>query len=1018
MSDPDMLQEKKLIVFKYGTEEVSFFLPDREDHIQKTIRREQNFYEQDMLEDILKRVVPGSLALDIGANIGNHTIFFSKICKLKVISFEPFEHCYKILTKNVYLNKINEQVTTHHKAVGCASGTGTPIIVDSNNLGQTRFVVQPSGDVEMVALDDLHFDQRVSLLKIDVEGMELDVLKGGSELIKRDNPLIYIEIAEDDLFVSVKSFLLKLGYWQIGVFNWTPTYLFMPGNDAQQEFSLVMARFDRLQVGAKKMAMKMGRYDEQFAQQNKIIEEQRRAFEKRIDTLSAKVDAQIKQADEHATTLVEKFDTQFLGLCEQAKKVRESISRLEGKIDVTLVELRKKNEALENQSKKIREQLSEKDQSITNLQSLLQKARVHVKLLEESVSFQIGQAFVNVIERPFVGIFKLPFRLLKIVFSYMGKKDGKLKLSGPNVKTDFHQKFDIETREYNNAVLVKNKTAEKHSEIRANENKKEEQSITAKDNDLVSVIMTTFNSAEYVSSAIESILNQTYSQLELIIVDDASGDSTFDILMEFAKKDGRVRPFKNFSNRGTYWCKNLGITKAKGAFVTTQDSDDISEKNRIEFQVEKLRRSPAAITCTCNYIRIDDSGNVILNRGLRERIAIMGLMWKKEELTQKIGFFDSVRMAADDEFFQRVKLVFGGNMILHVDFPLYIATYREGSLTTSGPAKTDMSKSNIIGKELSFLSPIRQEYVRSYKIWHESILAGTEKPYMPFPLLKRKFSVPSQLLCDKLSKDEFVTASLASIPSRGKALEQVVERILPQVDHLNVFLNNYEDVPIFLNDKKIKIARSQDYGDQKDNGKFFFLEELSSGYHFTIDDDILYPYDYVQRCILKILQYDKQVIIGIHGVIFPNPIERFYKDREVFSFKFELDRDRFVNLLGTGTIAYHTGTINLNYDDFKDLGMADMWFAIAAKKQKVPLIAIKRPAGLLRQIDVDSSLFHKFKLNDHIQTREIIANNPWDFNSLFLNYKNTADYLLENFTLDELRSRDVDVDFLLNVNKC
>ena len=332
--------------------------------------------------------------------------------------------------------------------------------------------------------------------------------------------------------------------------------------------------------------------------------------------------------------------------------------------------------------------------------------------------------------------------------------------------------------------------------------------------------MTTYNSADYVSDAIRSILDQTHRNLELIVVDDASLDGTFEMLLDHARADNRVRPFKCLENRGTYWCKNFGITKATSAYLTFQDSDDVSDPDRLDAQLKVLRSDPSAVVATCNYVRIRPNGELILNRGKFERMALMAPMFKKDAILDTVGYFDSVRTSADDEMFHRLRLVFGTDTIRHVDRPLYVASHREGSLT-SASNQVDLSVEEKAGS-LSFLSPDRRKYVYAYQEWHKSIKKGDEASYMAFPLLRRRFPAPDGLLIDSKPAEEYVTASVASFAAREDSLKQAVASILPQIDRLNVYLNDYDAIPEFLRHPKITVASSQEHGDRRDNGKFFF----------------------------------------------------------------------------------------------------------------------------------------------------------------------------------------------------
>ena len=500
---------------------------------------------------------------------------------------------------------------------------------------------------------------------------------------------------------------------------------------------------------------------------------------------------------------------------------------------------------------------------------------------------------------------------------------------------------------------------------------------------LVTVVMTAWNADDVIAPTIEAILSQQHSNLELIIVDDASTDATYQTILRYAEQDGRIRPFRMVNNRGTYFAKNFGFCQARGEIVTTQDADDISLPTRILEELNALLSSDTAVAATCDYLRRDLDGRIILNRGLRQRLSFQALMWKKAEVFEKMGYFDSVRAAADDEFVNRLKLVFGRGCLAHLKRPLYEALDREGSLTND-PSHRAILSSDPNQKD-SHLSSPRKAYVDSYRSWHEEIKEGAS-PLMPFPLTRRKFSVPARLAILSDSQDDTVTVSMASFPLRRERMLRVVERILPQIDHLNIYLNDYKKVPTELINEKITVILGKDAaGDLRDNGKFYFLDEVESGFHFTIDDDILYPSNYIQQMILKIEQYGRHAMIGIHGVIFDQPIERFFLRRTVYGFQRNQIRDAFVNLIGTGTLGYHTSAIKLELSDFTETGMADVFIAVRAKQQGIPIICIQRPKGWLEEMDSESeddgTLWDEFRVADERQTKLVHDEGGWDSQS-------------------------------------
>lgn len=103
---------------------------------------------------------------------------------------------------------------------------------------------------------------------------------------------------------------------------------------------------------------------------------------------------------------------------------------------------------------------------------------------------------------------------------------------------------------------------------------------------LVSVIMPAYNCEKYIVNAINSVLDQTYTCLELIIIDDGSKDKTIDIINNFCKEDSRVRLVRNDRNLGVSATRNRGISLANGEWIAFLDSDDIWKNNKIERQME------------------------------------------------------------------------------------------------------------------------------------------------------------------------------------------------------------------------------------------------------------------------------------------------------------------------------------------------------------------------------------------------------------------------------------------------
>lgn len=104
----------------------------------------------------------------------------------------------------------------------------------------------------------------------------------------------------------------------------------------------------------------------------------------------------------------------------------------------------------------------------------------------------------------------------------------------------------------------------------------------------ISCVMPCYNREEYVAEAIESVLNQTFRDFEFIIIDDGSTDNTPEIIEEYAKNDNRIIFLQNEENKGISYSRNRANTVAKGKYIAVMDSDDISEPERFEKEIEYL----------------------------------------------------------------------------------------------------------------------------------------------------------------------------------------------------------------------------------------------------------------------------------------------------------------------------------------------------------------------------------------------------------------------------------------------
>jgi len=230
------MKDDEISIAVMGTE-LRLYLPDRaSDHVQARVFQSRELYEADLLRFASTLLSRGDHVVDVGAYIGTHTVFFGAICGASVTSVEPNPRSRLILRRNVELNGIDPRVRVVEAAAGDRSGRGRIETPEDHNLGDTRFTKDDSGAVELVALDDLDLPP-TRLVKIDVQGGELDVLRGARRLIARDRPALFVEAADVTSSLAVARELAISNYALVAQFGSTPTFYCVHVDEALPESS-------------------------------------------------------------------------------------------------------------------------------------------------------------------------------------------------------------------------------------------------------------------------------------------------------------------------------------------------------------------------------------------------------------------------------------------------------------------------------------------------------------------------------------------------------------------------------------------------------------------------------------------------------------------------------------------------------------------------------------------------------------------------------------------------------------
>ena len=238
----------------------------------------------------------------------------------------------------------------------------------------------------------------------------------------------------------------------------------------------------------------------------------------------------------------------------------------------------------------------------------------------------------------------------------------------------------------------------------------------------VTVIVTTYNASETIDSCINSLLQQTWRNVEIIVIDDASSDDTLLRLQRIKENFTDLKVISLPKNVGTFAAKSIGAQYATGEFLTCQDSDDWAHPQKIAEQVQPLIEDASIIATTSHWLRLDHDGQYYIRQlypFMRQNPA--SPLFRLAKVKKEIGLWHIVRTGADSEFFERLKLVFGSDKIIVVKKPLTIASHRPNSLMTS-------EQFGIYNRTAALA---RLDYWEAWRLWHIDTLYQKSRLVMP-----------------------------------------------------------------------------------------------------------------------------------------------------------------------------------------------------------------------------------------------------------------------------------------------
>jgi hypothetical protein len=215
---------------------------------------------------------------------------------------------------------------------------------------------------------------------------------------------------------------------------------------------------------------------------------------------------------------------------------------------------------------------------------------------------------------------------------------------------------------------------------------------------------------------------------------------------------------------------------------------------------------------------------------------------------------------------------------------------------------------------------------------------------------------------------------MATMPSRMESLRTALPRILPQVERLYVYLDQYDGLPCELarEAKVVPLLPDATRPRLGCGGKLMGLRRESGPcLYFCFDDDIVYPEDHVAYLAAALRKRAHRCVVGMHGSVFAQQPASYIHDKRVLAFNQAQNFDVLVDELGTGTIGFHSSVLDLDPERWHPPNMTDLHLAIEAVRERVPLYCLRRPANRLQPIALvqEDSLFKQALADDSVQTR-------------------------------------------------
>lgn len=1039
-----MNNSENLYGIAHAGRSVTFQFQDPTDYIAKKIIESKVFYELDVLEEISRLGVGDGLFVDAGANIGNHSLFFSIILDREVAAFEPAEEAFSQLIRNIRLNRAEGLVSCHRMALGAESGRGYMKIV-AGNLGASSFSHDADGGVELETLDSVLYERKqpIALIKIDVEGLEVDVLQGAVKILGRDMPLLIVEGQTSFAFGKISEFLAGQEYVPVSMRGVTPTYFFVHRSrlGELQERSIFYIRHD-VDHNRRILQGYLARIESNLrgVLTKAEFEKLSAAMDTRQKDLLSALSSSETSAPNHFDAMADDIKSAVRGLLSEHGQRAQMLSDvLEHRFRLLSTELEQDREsraksfdAMTGDFKSaVGGLLGEQGQRTQLLADVLEhKFRVLSSELEQD-RLSRTTSFNDLQQR----LQDSNAQIVKGVVAAGEERAARVDALAEQVLSGLS--LQIQEREQQQDVMrvIENSITEGTGKL-ASAIEDMASTLSTDQAERVAVSAQQLALLERHELSMRSMAGSVNTRLESLVAEMSGlADSVALNVAELAAGDSARRQTflegheKSVRDLADVLETEMKTLEARFSSVAESLPAELADLLKIDAsrnyavlrrQEDAVRLLGSSVTNRMDSLEMDLArvGSVVAKEAfpkvlhqlkeLESHIST-GIASKMNGIQASLKAVETLRedgrraLALKEKELERALLESDrlqnevNRLVVAVQTERARARYagrRLNVLYTTGVRAT-------VGKMRKLVSPLTFGLLKPYETWpafEKRMEARVVREVQDFKKLHaNSLRRPSATVVEQQDEDsqllqpasvavsptssmnamkhrDHVRIGIASIEIRRTALSRVIDCLYDQADEILVYLNDYSEVPKFLNREKIQVVHQK--GDVGDRGKFYDIDNFS-GYFFSCDDDIEYPPYYVQHCIDAIERYGRKAVVGWHGSLLKTPFIDYYssESRRVFSFRSGRPEDIAVHILGTGCSSFHTDTIDVRYADFLTPNMADVYFALLGQKQRVPFVVIKHDPAEALPLDIpDDKPIHREsmqKTGSRADTREI-----------------------------------------------